>query len=550
MPTIEISLEDLKSLVGEKLPTTKDELDLLLHNVKGELESLENDKLTISLADTNRPDLWSAEGLARELKGILGVERGCKEYSIEPSNLKVFVNSKLEKIRPFIACAVVKDVKLNDTVIKQLMQFQDKIDSACGRNREKASIGLYNYDLLKFPLKYTLTKLHENAFVPLGFTEKLNPHEILKKHPKGQEYGNILKGLEEYPIFLDDAGKVLSFPPIINSADIGNVNESTKNLLIEVTGTDFNVVNNVLTIFATALAERGGKLVFVEIDYPYRKCDITPHLEPTIWKVDVDQINELLGTKFDNLDIIKFLQKMRYSVSGNEKILSVKVPCYRKDIMHVIDIIEDAAIGCGFDSFEAESLVLPTIGKISETEKLANKIREICIGLGAQEVLNFTLTNKENLFVKMGTKAENVIEIENPVSFNYSCLRNKLIPGLLDFLSHNTKKEFPQKIFEVGDVIHIDTKKDDCTKTERRLALAISHSSVNFTEAKQNLDAIFRSLNKNYELREAEHDSFIIGRCAKIFVDNEDIGIIGEIHPSVLEKWGLEMPVVAFEIRL
>jgi phenylalanyl-tRNA synthetase beta chain len=550
MPTIELSLEDLKSLVGDKLPTGKDELDHLLHNVKGELEDLDGDKLTIALGDSNRPELWSAEGLARELKGFLGAERGCKEYSAEKTDLRVFVNLKLEKLRPFIACAVVKNTKLNDTVIKQLMQFQDKIDATYGRNRRKTSIGLYNFDLLKFPLKYTLTKPHENAFTPLGFTEKLNPHEILRQHPKGQEYGGLLKGLEEYPILIDDAGKVLSMPPVINSNDLGSINENTKNILIEVTGTDYNSVNTVLTIFATALAERGGKIFSVQVDCPYRKQDITPHLETTTWKISVEQINNLLGTKFDNLDITKFLQKARYSISGDKDNLSVKVPCYRKDIMHSVDIIEDAAIGYGLNSFEAKSLILPTTGKLSEIEKLSNKLREICIGLGAQEVLNFTLTNKDNLFANMGTKVENVIEIENPVSLTYSCLRNKLLPSLMEFLSQNTTKEFPQIIFEVGDVTHIDTKQDEGSRTDRKLAFAISHSSVNFTEAKQNLDAIFRILGKNYDIREAEHDSFIVGRCAKIFVDNEDVGIIGEIYPAVLEKWGLEMPVVAFELRI
>lgn len=550
MPTIEISLEDLKSLVGDKLPLTKDELDHLLHNVKGELEDLEGDKLTIALGDGNRPELWSAEGLARDLKGFLGVERGCKEYKAESSDLKIFTNVNLGKIRPFIACAVIKNVKLTDTIIKQLMQFQDKIDVSYGRNRRKTSIGLYNFDLLKFPLKYTLTKPHENPFTPLGFTEKLNPHEILRQHPKGQEYGGLLKGLEEYPILIDDTGKVLSMPPIINSNDLGQVNEETKNLLVEVTGTDYNAVSNILTVFATALAERGGKIHTVTIDYPGRKQDATPHLEPVIWKIPVEQINKLLGTKFDNLDLTKFLQKARYSVSGDKDILSVKVPCYRKDIMHTVDIIEDAAIGYGLNALEPELIAVPTAGKLSDIEKTSNKLREICVGLGAQEVLNFTLTNKENLFAKMMTKVENVIEIENPVSLNYACLRNKLLSSLMEFLSQNTTKEFPQVIFEVGDVVHIDTKQDEGSVTEKKLAFAISHPSVNFTEAKQNLDAIFRILGKPVELKEAEHDSFIVGRCAKIYSDGEDMGIIGEIHPSVLEKWGLEMPVVAFELKI
>jgi phenylalanyl-tRNA synthetase beta chain len=550
MPVIEISLEDLGKMVGDKLPTRIDELEPYIHNIKGEIETCEGDNLSIKLGDSNRPELWGAEGIARELKGMLGTERGLKDYKATPTDLKVFVNSKLENIRPFIACAVVKGVELNDVIIKQLMQLQDKIDTSYGRNRKKTSIGMYNFDLIKFPLKYALTKPHENAFVPLNFTEKIAPHEILRLHPKGQEYGNILKGLEEYPIFIDSEGKVLSMPPVINSADLGKVDENTKNILVEVTGTDYGAVNHVLTIITTALAERKGKIFSVTIDYTYRKPDVTPNLETNTMNISTEQVSKVLGIKTDADEIVKLLQRMRYSATADKNLISVKIPCYRKDIMHYVDIIEDIAISYGYDNFVFEPVPIPTAGKLCDVEKLSNKIREVCTGLGAQEVLNFTLTNKENLFSKMGVNEENIIEIENPVSLTYSSLRNKLIPSLLEFLSQNTTKEFPQVIFEVGDVVIFDSKQPEGSKTERRLAFAITHSTANFTEAKQNLDAIFRTLGKTIELQDAENDSFIAGRCAKIVVNNENIGIIGEIHPSVLEKWGFEMPVIVFEIKL
>jgi len=550
MPTIEISFDDLQKLAGKKLPKGQDELNELMSNLKGEVEAINGDILTVTLEDGNRPELWCPEAIARELKGILKVERGCPDFSAEKSDLKVFVNTKLKDIRPFIACVVVKGVELNDTIIKQLMQLQDKIDTTYGRNRRKTSIGLYNFDLLKFPLKYTLTDQHENAFIPLGFDHLLSPHEILKRHPKGQEYGNILKGLDEYPIFLDADNKVLSMPPIINSNDLGQVNEDTHNILVEVTGTDYESVNHVLTIMATTLAERGGKLYSVTIDYPTRKPDITPHLEVERTKITTDQVEQLLGLKDVPDEIVKLLQKARYSATSDGKLISVAIPCYRKDIMHYADIIEDIAISYGYNNFEPAPVALPTSGKLSDAEKLSNKIREICSGLGAQEVLNFTLTNKDVLFAKMNSKEENVVELENPVSFTYSALRSKLIPGLLEFFSQNTTKEFPQMIFEVGDIVYPNSKEAEMSTTERRLAFAISRSAANFTELKQNLESLHRTLGKSVELREADNDSFIDGRCAKIYIDKEEAGIIGELHPAVLRNWGLEMPVIAFEVKI
>ena len=553
MPTIEISFEDFEKLVGKKIPL--DKLSETMAFAKTEVESKEGDVLKLNVEDSNRPDLWCAEGLARELRGHLGLELGLKKYVVNSSEYRVMVNSKLEKLRGYIACVVVKDVKLSDLIITQLMQLQDKIDTTYGRARKKTSIGMYEFDKLKWPLKYMVTKPHDNAFIPLNFTEKLAPHEILKQHPKGIEYGGILKGLEEYPIFFDANNQVLSMPPIINSNDLGQITADTKNILVEVTGTDYNAVNNVLRIIALSLADRGGKLYQVQIDYPYRKIDTTPHLETRKIQIDLTKVNELLGLKLDMQDLTKLLQKMRYNVSSadcehSSHGLTAEVPCYRLDVMHPVDICEDAAIAYGYSKFEPDAPAIPSSGQLSDIEKTSNKFREICIGLGAQEILNFTLTNKDNLFRLMGTQEENVIEIENPVSMTYSCLRNKLLPSILEFLSKNTKKEFPQTVFEVGDIVHPNPNLPEMSHTERRLAFAISHPNVTFTEAKQALEAIFANLGMKVAVVESEHESFIVGRCAMVMQGKDKLGIIGEIHPQVLQNWGLEMPVVCFEVKL
>ncbi len=543
MPTIEFSLKDLENLVGKKFPLDEDKLNDIFQYVKGEVEKLEDDTITVALADGNRPDLWNVEGIARELRGALGVETGLKEYEARSSDHRVFVNMRLEKIRGYIACAVVKNLKLNDYLIKQLMQMQEKIDQTFGRNRKKTSIGLYDFNKIKWPLKYTLTKPDENAFVPLDFMEKLTPKQILEKHPKGTEYGGLLKGLDAYPIFMDGESKVLSMPPVINSNDLGKINEETKDILIEVTGTDYAAVNQVLTIISAALIDRRGEVYQIQIDYPTRKPDLTPHFEGKIARISLKEINNWLGTKLDILDVTKALQRARYNVNKEIDKVLVKIPCYRSDIMHAVDLIEDIAIMYGYNKIEPEFIDLPTTGKLSDLEKFSNKVREIGIGLEAQEILTFTLTNKEVLFKKMNLNETSVIEVSNPVSLNNYVLRNSLMPTTLEFLSKNTTKEYPQKIFEVGDVvINSETKKKFC--------FAISHNNTNFTEIKQLAESIFRNLGKHFTVKEAEHESFILGRCASILIDNKEVGILGEIHPQVLSNFGLEVPVVVFELDL
>ncbi|MBD3263068.1 phenylalanine--tRNA ligase subunit beta [Candidatus Woesearchaeota archaeon] len=547
MPTIDISLTDLEKLAGKKLPRDINELNKILEFAKSEVENLDGNDLKLSIEDSNRPDLWCVEGVARQIQGFLGVETGLKKYSAKKTKLNVFVNKKLEKIRPHIACAVIKNVKLTNEIIEQLMQQQDKIDGTFGRKRRKTSIGLYDFDQIKFPLRYDITKPNENAFAPLTFTKKLTPAKILKEHPKGIEYAHILSDFKEYPIFKDDAGKILSMPPIINSNDLGQITEKTKNILIEVTGTNHAAVNAVLRIMALSLVDRGGELHEVKINYPYANDENTPDLESKEKLLDVNDVNKLLGTSFSPTDIIKLLKKYGYDADTKNRHIKVIVPSYRTDIMHDVDLIEDVAIAHSYSNFEPLPLELLTTGQVAEIQKLTNKIRGLIIGQEAQEVLNFTLTNKNVLFKKMNLPQSEVVEIENPVSLTYSCLRSFLLPGLLEFLSKNTKKEYPQKIFEVGKtVMPLKTK----TREETHLAYLSAHKGANFTEAKQALDALFRSLGKEIQVKPTAHKSFIPGRAGAILLGNKEIGVIGEISPQVISNWRLEVPVVGFEINI
>ena len=548
MPTIEISLTDLEKLVGKKLPKDIEKLWEIFEYAKAELENLEGDTVKIAIEDSNRPDLWCIEGIARQIKGALGVETGLKEYSAKKSTYEVFVNKKLEKIRPYIACAVIKNVKLTDEIIKQLMQQQDKIDGTFGRKRRKTSIGLYDFDLIKFPLKYDITAPNENEFVPLTFTKKLTPTRILREHPKGIEYGHILADFKEYPIFKDNEGKILSMPPIINSNDLGQITEKTKNLLIEVTGTDYKAVNAALRIMALSLVDRGGELYNVKIDYVYRDNDLTPHLESSEKLLDANYVNKWLGTSLKPSEIINLLKKARFNANAKmDSEVEVQVPSYRTDIMHDVDLIEDVAIASGYSNLKPLPLELATTGGLPGIEKKANKVRELMIGFGAQEVLNFTLTNKETLFKNMDLIETPVIEIENPVSLLYYCLRNSLLPGLLEFLSKNTKKEYPQSIFEVGAIVKPNKSGSD---EEKHLAYLSAHKGANFTEAKQALDALFAGQGVHVEIKPTEHRSFIPGRAGRVIVNDKKIGFIGEFSPEIIQNWGLNVPIVGFELNL
>jgi phenylalanyl-tRNA synthetase beta chain len=268
-------------------------------------------------------------------------------------------------------------------------------------------------------------------------------------------------------------------------------------------------------------------------------------------QLDMKFVNKILGFDLKTKDIVDLLQKARFGVgkvSGDS--VTVEIPCYRMDIMHPVDIVEDIAVAYGYNNIKPRWPQLPTIGSASSQKRFNDLVREIMIGLGFQEILTFTMSNQETLFKKMNLKAEKVVEISNPKMLTFTCLRNWLLPSLIEFLSHNTHVEYPQRVFEAGYVTIFDKKKENKTKDIQKLACAIIHANANFTEVKAILDSLFLNLGLKYDIRESKHESFIDGRIGKIMVENKEIGVIGEIHPKVLETWKLENPVSAFEINI
>jgi phenylalanyl-tRNA synthetase beta chain len=554
LPTLEIELEDLEALLGMPLPKNKDNLNEILAFIKGEIKDLNDKNIRIELKDSNRVDLWGVEGLARALCGFLNIDNGLIEYQvIGDSDVEVQVNSRLRQIRPYIGCAVVRDIQLSNMAIRNLMHFQEKLDTTYGRNRRKTSIGLYDFDLISPPLYYDVVKPNEISFVPLDFNEELTLEEILRLHPKGIEYGDIVRQYPFWPIFTDSEKKVLSFPPIINSNDLGKITEDTNNVLIEVTGTVLKTVLNTLTNLTVALADRGGSIYSTIIHYPYKEIkDITtPILNIDTFEIDRDYIQKVIGIEMKLSEISSLLEKARYAVAkttGSQ--ITVRIPSYRVDIQHPIDIIEDIAITYDYNKIQPRWPHLPTIGGVSSKTTFRDLVREIVIGLGFQEILTFNLTNSEVLFTRMNIKPERLVEMANPRLASMTSFRNWLLPSLLEFLSDNIHVEYPQKIFEIGHCITYDEKESNKIKEMEKLSCISIHSNANFSEVKSILDALFRNLNINYKLESFNHGSLIKGRSGKILVEENNIGFIAEIHPQVLRNWNLENPAISFELNL
>lgn len=550
MPKIEIFKDDFDRLVKKKLDG--EALEEALMVAKTELDEFDRKtgKMKLDVKDTNRPDLWSAEGIARQLRASFGIDKGVPKYKVSSGDVVLKIDKKVERVRPYMVLAVVKGVKLDEKALLNILQLQDKLALAFGSKRKIAGVGLFDFDQTKPPFTYRTFKGYDRKFVPLGMKEELTLHDIIKNHPKGQEFAHLIPG-EEFPILMDSAEKILTMPPIINAEGVGKITTKTKNILVEATGHDQRIIGIALNVLATALAERGGTIETVTVIRPDGKKFASPDLSPKSSVVDPDYARKFLGLQISNEEVLHLLSRSRYDVKlAKGKKIEVKYPAYRDDIMHARDIVEDVGIAFGYNEMQPEVPKIPTVGSTLEFEEWCDSVSEVASGMGFQEVFTFILTNKENLFQKMRSKEYPICEIANPVSANWTAMRNWLTPSLLEFLSKNMHAEYPQKIFEVGDAVWIDEKKETKSHASRKLAAVISGTKVGYEDIASSVDAVLRNLGIKYEIHPTECTYCIPGRSGEIRSGDKFIGVVGEIHPSVLNNWKLEKAVVHFELSL
>ncbi|MBT4257581.1 phenylalanine--tRNA ligase subunit beta [archaeon] len=503
------------------------------------LESFDDNEIELEIFP-NRPDLLSYQGFKRSFLAFLGKNTGLKKYKVFPKekNYKIKVDSNLKNIRPHTACAIIKNLKLNDEKIKEIIEIQEKLHTTIGRRRKKIAIGIYPLEKIKLPITFKALEPDQIRFQPLESKKEMTGLEILQRHPTGRDYAHLLAGKIKFPIFIDSNKEILSMPPIINSEKVGRVTKKTKEVFIECSGFDQETLEKCLNILVTTFADMGGKIYQMEINSNLT----TPNLEPEKTKISIKNVNKLLGLDLEEKTIKQLLGKMGHEYNNG----IVKSPSYRTDLLHEVDLIEDIAIAYGYENFEPIIPKISTIGKENFQETIKRKISSILTNIEFLEISNYHLTAKKDQFTKMGIpekQEKGAIEIAESKT-EYNLLRKDLTHYLLKILSENIDSEYPQKIFEIGK-----TFSEDLKETEH-LSCAITPG--NFTDIKQSLEYLNKMTGLNLILKEPTKipDHFIDGRVAKIILDEKIIGYLGEIHPKILKNWKIKMPVALFEISL
>jgi len=547
MPVITLYKDRFSKFVGRSL--TVEDMAKWLPWIGSDIEQVGIDHVKIEF-NPNRVDFSSYAGVARAFQGLMGWKTGLPKYVVHKSNIILKIDESVQKVRPYMLGAIVRNMKLDEDAVREIMEIQEDLHWGVGRDRGKASIGVHNLDNVKPPFTYLAADPDEVKFVPLAKTEEMTLREILGKHEKGAAYKHLVDWSPKYPLLIDDDGKVLSMPPIING-ELTRVDAETRNFFLDVTGPDLRAVKQSLNVLVTALADMGGIIESVKVKYQ-DKTIVSPDLTPQKMKLRRSYATELLGLRLSENKIVECLKKCRLNArKAEDGTIEVEIPAYRIDILHEVDLVEEVAIGYGYYRLKPTKPKTVTTGSFHEATRLANVVRQIMIGLGFTEVMNFILTNNDIQFRRMRRKPEKTVKIANPTSSEYNIARTSLLPSLMKNLMDNKHESFPQKIFEVSDIINVNMKTECRSERHLHVAGVSAHSTANFTEIKSTVEALLTNLGlSRWKIKPPSNSSFIEGRVACIQLGNKNIGFLGEIHPEVLNNFELENPVCGFEMNL
>jgi phenylalanyl-tRNA synthetase beta chain len=584
MPVVDVDPDELRELTGHE-EKGDEELKGDLFGLGLEFEGETDDGMFQFEFAPDRLDRLSVEGVARSLRYHYGDARGVYVPNANDPEWTVEVDESVPDERPYVTGAVVRGLDLDEAALESLIQLQEKLHATMGRGRAKGAIGIHDLAMVKgAPLQegaepsitYRGVDPDGDTFVPLDANDELTPNEVLAEHDTGTTYADLVEDLDRYPAIYDELG-LFSFPPVINGKRT-EVTTGSRELLVELTGTDQWTIDRMCNIICYALSARGATIEEVEVNYAdgathpseYGAELVRPNFDIDEKTVSHDRIETLLGVDFEPEEVVDCFERAGLDASytlGEDVSYEVSIPPYRVDVLHPLDLVDDVGRAYGFDNLEPRYPDVGTVGGRHERSRLEDAVRTSLVGLGFEDLLNFHMTsgteNYDRMRVEPGTGGAAVaddedgvfgggdpVEITEPYSEEYTQLRTWALPSLVMLLERNTHNAYPQDVAEVGFVAERDDAEDTNVAESRHVAGAVARRDASYEAAKGRLQALCDDFDAELTTPRTEHPSFIEGRAADVVIDGERVGVIGELHPAVLVEHDLEVPVAAFEFDL
>ena len=565
MPTLEGHLDDLNSLLPA--PLSPEDMNQVLDRVKGEWKHFDpaTRRFKIELNATNRPGLWSVEGIARQLRG--GIPLPGRPYSFLDRAAKrergtapdISVDPGLSRVRPFLGGFRATGGTLGEEGLAGLIGTQERLSELFGRKRADLAIGVYplkGRKEISFPLSFRLLDPDTTRFVPLGEDAPRSLREVVATHPKGIAYGPLISSHSSWPVLADAQGEILSLPPVINSQTSGAVVPDDRDLFVEATGNDPQRILLALNILAANLSDRGFHVE--PLLSKGEGWDLVAPASPGLSVfVPAGLPARVLGAKTDPLDFIEVLLGFGYPAisrkgeGASEAGFEVLQPFYRDDLLGAVDVVEDYLVARGFASFAPVMPRAFTAGSPAPKIKVENRIRTAFLAMGFTELLSNILTGEPAVTTRLGRSGDFLVRIDNPASLQYAVVRPTLLSGLLAAESRSARHPYPHRLFEVGEAMELSPlpSGERGLKDLHLAAALVSHPQAGISELQGVLEALLARFDQRLVLEPADLPPYIPGRCGVLRGPRgERIAAVGEIHPATLDLWGIRMPTAAFEI--
>lgn len=482
----------------------------------------------------DRPDLFSFTSLHKSMEVYDG-KSSWKPLSYGSNSLDFIIHEDVRKLRPYTVGFCCQGRQIGEH-FRDLIDYQERIHASTGKDRSKVSIGIHDTKGLQGPIHYKAYDSDKVSFTTYDGEVSGTARSILAKHPKGRQYAHLIPSEDEVPIIEDNRQHVLSMPPVINGNTTA-VSPETSSFFIDVTGTDLKALRDSFYQLAYFFFDLGYKISLSN----FNDLSESMKFDGRIMGISSDDVRELTGTDIPPKEVKAILERMGYGCSVGKGTYRVAIPGNRGDVMGPADVIEDIAKGFGYDNIVPSRPQLNLIGDEVKHKSFQNLLREVMVGLGHQEIMSYVVTSRKffgNVEYKGG------LEVQNPKSLDFSVVRDRLSLGALDFLRINKRRNLPQNLFEIGEVL-----KD--AEQHSSLCIVRADSKSGYSGIKQVLDALTVRLGvQNLYVKPAKLEMLVEGRCGNVLVNGRDIGIIGEVHPTALEAFELKNPVSLLEINI
>jgi phenylalanyl-tRNA synthetase beta chain len=526
-----------------------------------------NDKVLDVDITTNRPDCLSMLGVAREVGAVTGAPYRMPDTRIksEKGNIKDYLKG-ISIQEPDMCCRYLGRV-IDNITIKPSPQWMQKRLIQAGMRPINNIVDITNYVMLELgqPLHaFDLEKVggreiivrragDGEKIVTLDGKERILDKDDLviadKKEPVG--IAGVMGG--EYSEVTEDTRTILLESAAFNGY---NVRQTCKKLGLW-SEASFRFVRGVYQDLAGFAADRAA--MFMEQlgagEIVGGVIDVYPNpLKPYYLEVGAGRINKLLGINLPAQQMKDMLERLEMKVEEERGNLCITVPTFRQDVQLDYDIAEEVARLYGYNNIPKTVMSGSwVLGERSKKEKLTDIVRDVLCGCGLYEVSTYAFESPsvfDRINLPEGDPLRKTVTIQNPLGEEYSIMRTTLLPAMLNVISLNYNRGIEGAgVYEIAPrFLPREIPLKELPDEKPTIVLGM-YGGEDFYSIKGRVETLLGELGiYSYEFERAANPSYHPGRTAQVMIDDEFLGIIGEIHPDVLEKYSIGERVYAGEL--